>query len=95
MAKVDRHGAAAVLTADQLDSLLAAAPSPRYRCLWAIQRWTAGRISECLAFAVGAMTNIPALQVRVYTGLRVAPAFCVCADVTPCCPCACCSVAPT
>jgi integrase/recombinase XerD len=49
MAKVDRHGAAAVLSADELEALLEAAPSPRYRCLWAIQRWTAGRIGEALA----------------------------------------------
>lgn len=51
--KVDRHGAAAVLTDEQLDSLLDAAPSPRYRALWAIQRWTAGRISEVLALQWG------------------------------------------
>lgn len=47
--KVDRHGSATVLTPEQLDALLEAAPSPRHRCLWAIQRWTAGRISECLS----------------------------------------------
>jgi integrase/recombinase XerD len=58
MAKVDRHGAAAVLTAEQLDALLAAAPSPRYRCLWAIQRWTAGRISECLALRWGDLNGV-------------------------------------
>ena len=47
--KVDRNGKAAALTDEQLDQLLAAAPSPRYRALWAIQRWTAARISEALA----------------------------------------------
>jgi integrase/recombinase XerD len=47
--KVDRHGSAAVLTPEQLDGLLNAAPSPRYRALWAIQRWTASRVSETLA----------------------------------------------
>ncbi|WP_216906816.1 tyrosine-type recombinase/integrase [Synechococcus sp. CCY 0621] len=47
--KNDRHGKAAALTEDQLDALQAAAPSPRYACLWAIQRWTAARISEALA----------------------------------------------
>jgi integrase/recombinase XerD len=51
--KVDRHGSAATLSSDQLDQLLAAAPSPRYRALWAIQRWTAGRIGECLALSWG------------------------------------------
>lgn len=47
--KIDRNGKAAALTDAQLDQLLAAAPSPRYRALWAIQRWTAARISEALA----------------------------------------------
>jgi integrase/recombinase XerD len=47
--KVDRHGSASVLTPEQLDQLLDAAPSPRHRCLWAIQRWTASRVSEALA----------------------------------------------
>lgn len=51
--KVDRHGSAAVLTDDQLDALLDAAPSPRYRALWAVQRWTAGRISEVLTLTWG------------------------------------------
>lgn len=55
--KVDRHGSAAVLTAEQLDQLLEAAPSPRYRALWAIQRWTAGRVSECLALCWGDMNG--------------------------------------
>lgn len=49
--KVDRHGKAAALTAAQFDELLAAAPSARYRALWAVQRWTAARISEALALS--------------------------------------------
>jgi integrase/recombinase XerD len=53
MAKVDRNGAAAVLSEDQMEALLEAAPSPRYRCLWAIQRWSAGRIGETLALRWG------------------------------------------
>lgn len=53
MAKVNRNGAAAVLSADEVEALLEAAPSPRYRALWAIQRWTAGRIGECLALTWG------------------------------------------
>lgn len=53
MAKVDRNGAAAILSEDELDALLDAAPSPRYRCLWAIQRWTAGRIGETLSLRWG------------------------------------------
>jgi integrase/recombinase XerD len=58
MAKVDRNGAASILTEDQLDALLEAAPSPRYRCLWAIQRWTAGRIGETLALRWGDLNGV-------------------------------------
>ena len=56
--KVDRHGKAATLTTEQLDALLDAAPSPRYRALWAIQRWSAGRISECLALRWGDLNGV-------------------------------------
>lgn len=43
-----------MLSLEQLDQLLEAAPSPRYRALWAIQRWTAGRcIGESLALTWG------------------------------------------
>jgi integrase/recombinase XerD len=47
--KVDRHGKAAALTPEQFAALLDAAPSPRYRALWVVQRYTAARISEALA----------------------------------------------
>ena len=47
--KIDRHGKAAALTADQFHALLEVAPSARYRTLWALQRFTAARISEALA----------------------------------------------
>ncbi len=47
--KIDRNGKATALTDEQLALLLEAAPSPRYACLWAVQRWTAARISEALA----------------------------------------------
>lgn len=53
MAKVDRNGTAAVLSEDQMEALLEAAPSPRYRAMWAIQRWSAGRIGETLALRWG------------------------------------------
>lgn len=53
MAKVNRHGSAAVLAADELEALLEEAPSARYRCLWALQRWTAARISEALSLRWG------------------------------------------
>lgn len=47
--KIDRNGKARALTDAELDQLLAAAPSPRYRALWSVQRWTAARVSEALA----------------------------------------------
>lgn len=47
--KIDRNGKAAALSADQLQALLQAAPSARYRTLWTLQRYTAARISEALA----------------------------------------------
>jgi integrase/recombinase XerD len=47
--KIDRNGKAKALTEGELDLLLSSAPSPRYRALWAVQRWTAARISEALA----------------------------------------------
>jgi integrase/recombinase XerD len=58
MAKVDRHGAAATLSADEFEALLDAAPSPRYRALWAIQRWTAARIGEALALRWGDLNGV-------------------------------------
>ena len=58
MAKVDRNGTASILSEDELESLLEAAPSPRYRCLWAIQRWTAGRIGETLALRWGDLNGV-------------------------------------
>ena len=58
MAKVDRNGRAATLSDDELEALLEAAPSPRYRCLWAIQRWTAGRIGESLALRWGDLNGV-------------------------------------
>lgn len=56
--KVDRNGRAAVLTPEQLDLLLEAAPSPRYRAVWSVQRWTAGRISEVLALRWGDLNGV-------------------------------------
>jgi integrase/recombinase XerD len=58
MAKVDRHGAAAILSADELEALLEGAPSPRYRALWAIQRWSAARIGEALALRWGDLNGV-------------------------------------
>lgn len=50
--KVQRNGKAAALSADELAALLDAAPA-RYRCLFALQRATASRISEALALTWG------------------------------------------
>lgn len=56
--KIDRNGKAAALSDEQLDQLLAAAPSPRYATLWAIQRWSAARISEALALRWGDLNGV-------------------------------------
>jgi len=50
--KIDRNGKAAAVSAGQFEVLLAAA-SPRYRCLFVLQRATAARISEALALTWG------------------------------------------
>lgn len=47
--KIHRNGKAASLSPDEFQALLEEAPSPRYRALWSVQRWTAARISEALA----------------------------------------------
>ena len=46
--KIARHGKASALTDQQFQELLNAAPSPKYRMLWALQRYTAARIGEAL-----------------------------------------------
>jgi integrase/recombinase XerD len=51
--KVQRNGKAAALTEQQLEALLAAAPSAKHHCLWMVQRWSAARISEALALTWG------------------------------------------
>ena len=40
-----------------MEALLEEAPSPRYRCQWAMQRWTAGRIGEVLALRWGDLSG--------------------------------------
>lgn len=47
--KVNKHGKAAALADDQLDALIAAAPSARFVALWTLQRHTAARIGEALS----------------------------------------------
>jgi integrase/recombinase XerD len=47
--KVARNGKAAALSPEQFAALLEAAPSPRYRALWMVQRFAAARIGEALA----------------------------------------------
>lgn len=46
--KSNRHGKAAILTDEQFNALLEAAPSDKHRTLWFLQRKTAARISEAL-----------------------------------------------
>lgn len=48
MPKTAGAGQARTLSPSQLDDLLAAAPTPAWRCCWAIQRFTGSRISETL-----------------------------------------------
>lgn len=55
--KTNRNGKARALTAEELDRLIAAAPSPRYRALWTIQRHTAARIGEALALTWGSING--------------------------------------
>lgn len=55
MPKTAGSGQARTLTAEQLDALLDAAPSPAWRACWAICRWTGSRISETLALTWGAV----------------------------------------
>lgn len=47
--KVDGNGKALVLSSEQLDQLLDAAPTAQHRAVWAVQRWTAARVSEALS----------------------------------------------
>lgn len=58
MAKTNRNGKASALTEAQLDALIAAAPSARYRALWSIQRWTAARIGEARALTWGDINGV-------------------------------------
>ena len=46
--KNNRNGKAAILTDEQFNALLEAAPSPIHSTLWLLQRKTAARISEAL-----------------------------------------------
>lgn len=51
--KIDRNGKAAAITSAQFAALLAAAPSPKHRALWSVQRWCAARVGEALALTWG------------------------------------------
>jgi integrase/recombinase XerD len=51
--KVQRNGKAAALTEQQLEALLAAAPSAKHRCLWTAMQWSAARIGEALSLTWG------------------------------------------
>jgi integrase/recombinase XerD len=51
--KIDRHGKASALAPEQFEALLSAAPSPKHRALWAVQRWCAARVGEALSLTWG------------------------------------------
>ena len=55
MPKTNGSGQARVLTPDQLDALIDAAPSPSHRACWAVMRYTGSRISETLQLRWGAI----------------------------------------
>lgn len=55
MPKTNGAGQARVLTPEQLDVLMAAAPSPEHRALWAIMRFTGSRTTETLRLHWGAI----------------------------------------
>lgn len=55
MPKTNGAGQARTLSPAHLDELLAAAPTPAWRCCWAVMRFTGSRISETLALTWGAV----------------------------------------
>ena len=55
MPKTNGSGQARVLTPQQLDALIHAAPSPAHRACWAVMRYTGSRISETLQLRWGAI----------------------------------------
>jgi integrase/recombinase XerD len=55
MPKTNGAGKATTLSPAQLDKLLAAAPTPEHRCLWAVMRFTGSRVSETLKLTWGAL----------------------------------------
>ena len=55
--KVNRNGKATSLTQEQFEQLLEVAPSPKHRMLWALQRYTAGRIGETLSLTWADITS--------------------------------------
>lgn len=55
MPKTNGSGQATTLTPGQMDQLLAAAPNPEQRCLWAVMRFTGSRVTETLRLTWGAI----------------------------------------
>lgn len=55
MPKTAGFGQARTLTPEELDLLLAAAPSPVHRAAWAVMRYSGSRVSETLALKWGAI----------------------------------------
>lgn len=65
--KNNRNGKAEALSSEQFAALLAAAPSARYKALWALQRCTAARISEALALTWGDLIGLQVIFRRATT----------------------------
>ncbi len=55
MPKTNGNGQARVLTPDELDQLMDAAPSPEHRALWAVMRFSGSRVTETLQLHWGAI----------------------------------------
>lgn len=57
MPKTNGFGQARVLSPEELDLLMDAAPSPEHRALWALMRFTGSRTTETLRLHWGAIHN--------------------------------------
>jgi integrase/recombinase XerD len=70
MPKTNGSGQATTLSPEQLDLLLAAAPSPEQRFLWAVMRFTGSRVTETLRLTWGAIHSDRIVFVAASTKTR-------------------------
>lgn len=70
MPKTNGSGQATTLSPDQLDQLLAGAPSPEHRFLWAVMRFTGSRVTETLKLTWGAIHSDRIVFVKSTTKTR-------------------------